>query len=60
MKENVISNPELQLECWQEHFKDIRNGTPVKNPPDIQHWEDLKINLEPFTMEEIITAIKKI
>ena len=50
-----------KLERWKKHFEQILNR-PV--PPDLANIteakEDLDINLEPITIDEIIAAIRKL
>ena len=49
-----------QLDRWKEYFQILLNGTPVEAPPHIEEGNDLNINLEPITKEEIEEAIRKL
>ncbi|GFS15435.1 hypothetical protein ElyMa_001449400 [Elysia marginata] len=56
---NSIFTQEGQLAKWKEHFEQLLNRQPPKNPPVIlPARNDLPINPEPSYKEEIAKAIK--
>ena len=55
----IISNPSAQLELWREHFQNVLNGSPMEVQTIIEEGEDLDINLDPITKEELKAAILK-
>ena len=57
---NNISQLEKQLERWKEHFCELLNGQEIQEPSDIISGDDLQIETDIVTMEEIINADKKI
>ena len=55
-----ISGVEDQKTRWMEHFNNLLNRPPPKDPHDIQPAEyDLSINCDPPSIDEIESAIKK-
>ena len=56
----VLTKPDEQLERWKEHFSSLLNGAQVEDPPDIPAGEELNINTDPITVEEIKVALTKI
>ena len=49
-----------QLERWMQHFQELLNRDPPEDSLDIEEaMEDLPINCEPPTKEEIERAIKQ-
>lgn len=57
----TISDSELQMERWAEHFEELLNRPAPINHPDIPEADtDLQIDCEKPTKEEIMRAIKHI
>ena len=58
-KKGQLLKPESQQEArWAEHFQEVLNRPPSTTEPDVQHAEnDLEIDIEPPTKEEIVSAI---
>ena len=58
---NLITNQEDQKKRWMNHFEELLNRPPPENPPQIDPAsEDLDIETEPPSREEIEEAIKKL
>ena len=55
-----ISQLEKQLDRWKEHFSELLNGQEIEEPPDIRRGDDLQIDTDTITIEEITKAVKKI
>ena len=57
----TIFGKEEQMKRWTEHFSNLLNRSPPENPPDIlPARNDLSINCEPPTKEEIVKAVKQL
>ena len=55
---NTIFSQELQMTRWVEHFESLLNRPPPIEPPEIlPARNDLDINCEPPTLEEIENAV---
>ena len=55
---NTIFSRELQMTRWGEHFESLLNRPPPIEPPEIlPARNDLDINCEPPTLEEIEKAV---
>ena len=58
---NVLTSQEEQKKRWEENFKELYNRPPPENPPLIEPAEeDLDIDLEPPSTDEIKTSSKKL
>ncbi len=57
---NVITNLNDQLGRWKDHFSDLLNGEGVTNAPDLPPGDDLDVDTDPITKDEIIKALRKI
>ena len=58
---NTVFGKEAQAERWKEHFETLLNRPPPSEPPDIlPARNDLPINCEPPSKEEITEAIRKL
>ena len=57
---NALVGEDKQLERWMQHFRELLNRDPPEESLDIEEaTEDLPINCEPPTKEEIERAIKQ-
>ena len=56
---SILSKTSEQLDRWTEYFNSLLNCTLVDNPPVIEGWDDLDVNLGPISRAEVVEAIKK-
>ena len=57
----LLTGQEEQKSRWKEHFEELLNHPPPENPPQIETaTEEIEIDLDPPSLEEIEDAIKKI
>ena len=58
---NIITNEEKELERWKEHFSQVLNREPPRNPMrSLSERQQLDINIEEVTEEEIIEQLKSL
>ena len=58
---NMLTSDKEQKKRWVEHFEEVLNREDPLDLPDIPEVpEDLDINVEPPTKEEIVSAIKEL
>ncbi|CAH1248758.1 Hypp8389 [Branchiostoma lanceolatum] len=54
----LLTNEKEQAERWAQHFEEVLNRPEPDEPADPAPSEDIPINTDPPTLEEVETAIK--
>ncbi|KAK3100758.1 hypothetical protein FSP39_024844 [Pinctada imbricata] len=56
VKGTIISDEKAKLDRWKNHFQHILNRPEPENIADIPEAEDLDINMDPITIQEVSTT----
>jgi len=56
----LLSTVEEQIARWREHFQEVLNRPPPENPPELEPGNQLDINMELISKQEIRKALKNL